>query len=474
MDTPSKNTTSKKTTRRTDPHFRWIRKVTSGLDYGTLWTNSKGQTHPIHCNRLEDIIGRLEGRPTRAYGFTNPLLMRHCANEDTFYFTGTSYGTDHTLVMLDIDVQKKLGIGTPAGALDCIQFLKKKLFKNLYYEPSTNKKGQHGYFLLETKGKTDLEIKAALKQLEKTLKTYIPLFDIEDIEIKGHPGVVHWSTHRRGKVDNFTFGILAKVPRDYERFHELEATTRMTCADLTNIPEHTGRAPLPLRGKGAISIKSSVSASKSSSKSPVTASKKVSGSISQKHIEPKRLASTKAFILKHFKSLPTHKKYKITVDHVATCLTILEHCSRNMNKDGTLPRVRIERMWKGLFEAGDVEHDWHKDIYTTVKNWLRDCGCLEIVDSKYWFFPQSSDPDVPRKVGRAMKWSICSELLSMLEEEREEKEERHPCVFPISLSNPLTTQWIGIEPQRVPPDYEIRCEGEEVLRLYATGWSLAA
>ena len=44
--------------------------------------------------------------------------------------------------MLDIDCHKS---GSPEGARQFAEYLKKKFFPNLYYETSTNGNGIHGY-----------------------------------------------------------------------------------------------------------------------------------------------------------------------------------------------------------------------------------------------------------------------------------------------------------------------------------------
>ena len=56
-------------------------------------------------------------------------------------------------------------------------------------------------------------------------------FDIETVEIKGRCPVIVWG-RRRGEVTNYKAGVLAKIPRNAERFDELKATTTLTIQQL--------------------------------------------------------------------------------------------------------------------------------------------------------------------------------------------------------------------------------------------------
>ena len=50
--------------------------------------------------------------------------------------------------MIDIDCLKCLGLGSKEGAHEFAIHLKEEFFCDLYFEPSTNGNGVHGYFVL--------------------------------------------------------------------------------------------------------------------------------------------------------------------------------------------------------------------------------------------------------------------------------------------------------------------------------------
>ena len=161
----------------------WLRKRISQLDYGF---NHYGQVK--HCNYNDEVLDHLCNKGKIAY-LSNDKLRRHFINEDTFYFAGSSWGSE-TLVMIDIDCHN--GIGTLQGALAYAQFLKDTYFPNLYFEPSTNGKGAHGYFVLQKDGVKPEVVNDLFGQLQAYLRQTIYGFDIETVEIKGRCPVIYW------------------------------------------------------------------------------------------------------------------------------------------------------------------------------------------------------------------------------------------------------------------------------------------
>jgi hypothetical protein len=76
---------------------------------------------------------------------SNWQLERHFAGDETYYFCACpNKRTERMSIMIDIDVQKTKGKGTPEGARAFAEHLRKK-WPDLYVEPSTHGLGQHGY-----------------------------------------------------------------------------------------------------------------------------------------------------------------------------------------------------------------------------------------------------------------------------------------------------------------------------------------
>ena len=187
----------------------WLRKRISQLDYGF---NHYGKVK--HCNYNDEVLDHLCNKGKIAY-LSNDKLRRHFINEDTFYFAGSSWGSE-TLVMIDIDCHN--GIGTLQGALAYAQFLKDTYFPNLYFEPSTNGKGVHGYFVLQKEGVKPEIVNALFGQLQAYLRQTIYGFDIETVEIKGRCPIIYWGT--RGARSRTTSQAL------WQRFPEMLAALK--------------------------------------------------------------------------------------------------------------------------------------------------------------------------------------------------------------------------------------------------------
>lgn len=203
----------------------WLRKRVSHLDYGYKWYGKV-----VHCNTNEEVLDHLRNK-TKLSHLTNEKLGRHFSGEDTHYFTGNSWG-DETLVLIDIDCHH--GVGSLNGALAYAQHLKDTLFPNLYFEPSTNGVGVHGYFVLDKRGVRPKLVNELFGQLQAYLRRTVQGFDIETVEIKGRCPTIVWGS-RRGEIANYKAGVLAKIPRNAERFVELRNTTKFRFSELRRL-----------------------------------------------------------------------------------------------------------------------------------------------------------------------------------------------------------------------------------------------
>ena len=159
----------------------FLRRVTSRLVYGRKKAKGPRPVLPIDIC-IENFNRKGYGEQWNVYEFT-----QHQQGLETLYYFGSDDPRDkYTLVNIDIDVQKSQGLGTPEGAKQLAEHYK-KLFPGVYFEPSTNGKGQHGYLLVEKDGITAENGKRGLKRLEDYLDHVAKDFDVEMVEVKGAP-----------------------------------------------------------------------------------------------------------------------------------------------------------------------------------------------------------------------------------------------------------------------------------------------
>ena len=126
--------------------------------------------------------------------------------------------------MIDIDAHK---VGGPKEAMQFAGHLRDGCLPGCYIETSTNGTGAHIFLIIDKTLWADLDYNALLKELDDWLKGILAQTGIEldTVEIKGHCATVYW----KDGVPKHTAGMLAKLPRDWERFGELE-TVRSTPA----------------------------------------------------------------------------------------------------------------------------------------------------------------------------------------------------------------------------------------------------
>src|SRR4051794_4288317 len=97
-------------TRKTDryPPATWLRKLTSPYVCGEKVAS---QVYPL---QNKDQLARSYNHWGFVPRLTNTQYHHHTERNATYYFQGNSFGT-HTLVMIDIDVQKASKLGSTAG-----------------------------------------------------------------------------------------------------------------------------------------------------------------------------------------------------------------------------------------------------------------------------------------------------------------------------------------------------------------------
>jgi hypothetical protein len=406
----------------------WLRNRISHLDYGLKWRGGV-----VHCNTNETVLCHLRTK-SRLSHLTNEKLSRHFSGTDTFYFAGNSWG-DETLVMIDIDCHD--GIGSLQGAFAYAEFLKDTFFPNLYFEPSTNGKGVHGYFVLDKKDVRPETVNDLLGQLQVVLRQTTTGFDIQTVEIKGRCPVVIWG-RRRGEVANYKAGTLAKIPRQAERFEELKNTTRLAVKELIAlVPRRI------LRGNEKPTIRFAAKPKPVTAKAQAPRVLKTKdqavGSCSDRVISSAEVQKLTGHYLKVAETLlgahPIRTgRVVATAEDLAIFLMLLKWFTKNMNSDGSLPWARFKGLWDALHEAGDISRAFDAKRFAAVRNYLSSLGLIEWKENTFHtgFWSQGS-----KMPGKACKWKAGETLMKMLEEEEKEKRDNETSLAGTHSSNHL-------------------------------------
>lgn len=366
-------------------YYTWLRKRTATHHFALM---TDVGVRPVNTNA--EILDLFTGKgrkwlPT----IRNRHFDDHMTGTDTLYFQGNGQASaPETLVMIDVDCLKCLGLGSKEGAHEFATHLKEEFFSDLYYEPSTNGNGVHGYFVLHKLGLPAKTVNAQLRTFEKWVKQEAGRIgaDIEGVEIKGNCPVFEF---QNGKLVKVKAGTNAKLPRG-----DVRATTHIDITDLTRFQPVEEEVPVVRRGPKGSS----------------------SASWCPKAITPKDLAHLprlrKAARLLGLPSEKCSGRVAVTVEDVAIFLLLLEYFTRHMNKNGTLPWARYERFWTALYRAGDVERAFNPKRFAAIRNHLSSL----VVDGEVLLEWE----DETYSMGRACKWRASEKLMNMMEEEREE------------------------------------------------------
>lgn len=210
---------------RKSPEISWLKGLICPFVYG-----EKTPDGIFPSVTKQTFVGRWNlsmGLPS----LPNYKLLDHFQGKETLYFFGNgSEQCKNTLVMIDIDVLKSKGLGSPAGAIALSTHLI-SIWPDMYFEPSTNGKGMHGYFILRKSGVDAQRTNASLKRLERWLRSESLRInaDIEQVEVKGACLDI---TFEGRLVQSVQYGSFAKLPREISRFDEWGNTTVLRVQDL--------------------------------------------------------------------------------------------------------------------------------------------------------------------------------------------------------------------------------------------------
>ena len=363
---------------------QWLKKLTHDLCWGIKVIDRKtGKPHPAFANTNKKLEKLAAHRFVRLQLLTQQLLLAHFSSEETLYFTG--YPGDFTLLLIDIDCHSK---GTLEGALLFAEYLRENIFPNLYFEPSTNGNGVHGYLVVSKSN--DKDYNRAAKALDRWLKAILSTttFDVETVETKGTCSI--WE---RG---NITEGTLAKYPRDASRFEEWQRTTSLTVGEIDDLVESSPIKPKPKRECQG------------------------TGSIVGKHIDTEAIKALLSFgkdlLGQEQVAIGSKNRVVVTNEDVAVFATLLKFFTDNRNADGSLPVARIRSLWKSLYECGDITRAWDHHRFM----WLRDkFTALKLIDweDSTYVVGENGHP------GQACKWNASEKLLNIIQEYTVNKEE---------------------------------------------------
>ncbi len=411
---------------------KWILKRVSHVDWGRKMPDAEaGKPVPKPVNLKDQVVPHLRKNwRSGVRKLTLTAIIRHLVDDDTAYFTANFLG-DETLLMIDIDCH---ATGTLEGATQFAEFLKEKYFPDLYYEVSTNGNGIQGFVVVDTTLWTEADYKAVLVDVEKWLRRVLrsTTFDVEDVELKGTPLVVSWGA-RRGEVRGVTFGFLAKMPRDWQRFGEWQSTTRMTAHELRRLP---GVFPVPEPDPEP--------------QEKVPAPKVVAmGSVLGKLVDPEVVRKLEPLARELMQAgSPEVKRSSsravIVAEDVQVTLAVIRACTLRINADGSMPTKRVKALWDKAYEAGDTTRafSWHR--FKAIRDMLSDLELLEWSDNTYRF-------------GQACKWQPSEELMGRIEEALGRSSNTTAFASPIVSCNTVAEsqrkrpEHVGLRPRMVFP-----------------------
>jgi hypothetical protein len=219
VSTTKKRQPSERFHRKADEASKYLRELTSNLDWGYTWDG------PKHNNTICDIEAFLKREKKYLPKLSLKNFRWHYAGEATYYFSGNGNPRSlMTTAMVDIDVHKT---GSTEEAHRFAEEIRTHL-PGLYTEGSTHGRGIHQYPIVEKQHGSANSVNLALKVFDLWLKAimYLGDYDLDVVEIKGTCPTL---TRKLDGSIKVTTGQLAKLPREIDRrLEEFQATTKVT------------------------------------------------------------------------------------------------------------------------------------------------------------------------------------------------------------------------------------------------------
>ena len=364
------------------------------LDAPWLSAEEEAPRPQVWLERLSQrqIIDHFDGVP-RQFRIGGKIVTK----PETCYFTGRRAKrgeTCLTLVMVDIDAHK---VGNLSNAMAFAHHLRNTFLPNCYVETSTNGNGAHIFLVIDKTDWADADYNGVLKELDAWLKGVLAQTGIEldTVEMKGSCAVVTW----KDGIPKHKAGILAKLPREWERFKELRSS-----------PTYTAHQLLALVHNNPIKAEEHV---------PKVQKIRQAGSIPCTGINPERLGRWMEIGKRLLPSAihvgnNVHNRLVVTSEDVGITCGLLEFIGKHMNENGTLPWARVKGLWDCLYERGVVCRSFNSKRFAWIRKMLNGAGLVDIQDSTY-------------VIGeRAAKWSPSAKfwaLASSIDKEGEERQD---------------------------------------------------
>ena len=375
----------------------FLREVTSSYQFGK---KKKGASAPTQRTATSTTyFYNLDGR---SKSWSSDDLAAHFGFSETLYYAGAgNKGNDFTLVMIDIDVQKALKLGSPAGALAFVQSLRDNYFPNLYWEPSTNGRGIHAYLILQKEGYPGAHVNGYLKRLQTFLTTLVGGHDIEMVEVKGTCPIVTWEKGDDRQMRSIRYGMLAKLPREGDRFDELRNTTLLT------VPRLCALMAAPLTRPQTTKIPLARTTPRPRGSCPGTPLKgRILSGLTSGAVEKRARQMIGA------DGIAINADLRLTPHDLAMIVTIVAHCTQDPNDNGTLPTARAKAIHDLAYDNELTKRPWNHYRWAAGRNWLQAHGYLSTTDMA--FHPGWTDGRGDYHKGTAAKWTGNQALMEVV------------------------------------------------------------
>jgi hypothetical protein len=337
------------------------------------------------------------GRITRIPKLANYRLADHSRGKATYYYWSRPDGR-YLLPMIDVDVQKSCGQGTPEGARDFADYLDQQVILGCHWEPSTHGKGMQGFCVIDLgedhESVTAAERKDILVRMQADLRKVARAYgaDIELVEVKGHPPVIDSTGMHQARnthvIRGMVYGQFAKIPRD------IEAVAALKPVSLARLKELAAEVPDVVLTDRTRKTAGSCG-----------------GSCSGKVITEEMLA-----LLPELEKLGEEllagrrllEGRKVTAYDVACVLLLAWVFGQpgNANPDGSMPTRRFQVMWDALYEAGDFKRGWSPNRFKAARDLLSEEGLIDWIDETYCHGEGG---------GRACRWRLTAEMATAID-----------------------------------------------------------
>ena len=222
---------------------------------------------------------------------------------------------------------------------------------------------------------------------------------LDTVEIKGHCATVAW----KNAMPIHTAGILAKLPRDWERFDELKSSPVYTAHQLLAMtkehPVKAEHAPKVQRMRGRAAVPSRGS--------------------SRKRIDLWIASMPSVFSPEIHVGKSVNNRLVVTSEDVGITCALLEFIGKRMNEDGTLPWARTKGLWDCLHQRGVVRRSFNAKRFAWIRRFLHGAGLIDVQDPTYIIGE------------RAAKWSPSAKFwavaVSLDNKERERQDFTETC-----------------------------------------------